>query len=68
MDPYSDSRRRCIVMMVNIIIGAIIFGYAAYTLVHFVKRSKKGKCAACSLNKSCQSNTCSPDMEQIAHK
>ncbi|HHT7086269.1 FeoB-associated Cys-rich membrane protein [Bacillus anthracis] len=55
-------------MMVNIIIGAIIFGYAAYTLVHFVKRSKKGKCAACSLNKSCQSNTCGPDMEKIAHK
>ncbi|AFU15515.1 Uncharacterized protein BC141101_04227 [Bacillus toyonensis] len=55
-------------MMVNIIIGAIIFGYAAYTLVNFVKRSKKGKCAACSLNKSCQSQTCSPDMEQIAHK
>ncbi|MGQ0516425.1 FeoB-associated Cys-rich membrane protein, partial [Bacillus sp. D-CC] len=27
-------------MMVNIIIGAIIFGYAAYTLVNFVKRSK----------------------------
>ena len=27
--------------MVNIIIGAIIFGYAAYTLVHFVKRSKR---------------------------
>ena len=54
-------------MMVNIIIGAIIFGYAAYTLVHFVKEVK-GKCAACSLNKSCQSQTCSPDMEQIAHK
>ncbi|EOO31056.1 hypothetical protein ICM_04092 [Bacillus cereus BAG1X2-3] len=54
-------------MMVNIIIGAIIFGYAAYTLVNFVKRSKKGKCAACSLNKSCQSQTCSPDMERIAH-
>ena len=28
-------------MMVNIIIGAIIFGYAAYTLVNFVKRKKE---------------------------
>ena len=55
-------------MMVNILIGAIIFGYAAYTLVNFVKRSKKGKCAACSLNKSCQSQTCSPDMEKIEKK
>ncbi|WP_459503537.1 FeoB-associated Cys-rich membrane protein [Bacillus sp. C1] len=55
-------------MMVNIIIGAIIFGYAGYTLFHFVKRSKKGKCAACSLNKSCQTKTCSPDMKGIVNK
>ncbi|WP_249685954.1 FeoB-associated Cys-rich membrane protein, partial [Bacillus velezensis] len=48
-------------MMVNNIIGAIIFGYAAYTFVNFEKRSKKGKYAAGSLNKSCQSQTCSPD-------
>ncbi|WP_249728086.1 FeoB-associated Cys-rich membrane protein [Bacillus paralicheniformis] len=54
-------------MMVNCYIGAIIFGYSAYTLVNFVKRSKKGNCAACSLNTSCQSKTGSPDMEQIAH-
>ena len=28
-------------MMVNIIIGAIIFGYAAYTLVNFVEVKRK---------------------------
>lgn len=55
-------------MIVNIVIGAVIFGYAGYTLVNFVKRSKKGKCAACSLNTSCQSNTCSPGREQVVHK
>ena len=55
-------------MIVNIVIGAVIFGYAGYTLFNFVKRSKKGKCAACSMNKSCQSNSCSPDMEQAVNK
>ncbi|PEY42582.1 FeoB-associated Cys-rich membrane protein [Bacillus cereus] len=55
-------------MMVNIIIGAVIFGYAGYTLFNFVKRSKKGKCAACSLNRSCPSKSCSTDMEHVAHK
>lgn len=54
-------------MMVNIIIELSFLVMQRYTLVNFVKRSKKGKCAACSLNKSCQSQTCSPDMEQIAH-
>ncbi|MBO9130333.1 FeoB-associated Cys-rich membrane protein [Bacillus sp. 165] len=39
--------------MVNILIGALIFSYAGYSLVKFVKKSKKGKCAACSLNTSC---------------
>ena len=53
-------------MMVNIIIGAIILVMQRYTLVNFVKRSKR-KMRRCSLNKSCQSQTCSPDMEQIAH-
>jgi radical SAM protein with 4Fe4S-binding SPASM domain len=39
--------------MINITIGALIFGYAGYSLAKFVKKSKKGKCAACSLNTSC---------------
>ncbi|MGF9963697.1 FeoB-associated Cys-rich membrane protein [Bacillus rhizoplanae] len=55
-------------MIVNILIGAVVFGYAGYTLINFVKRSKKGKCAACSLNKSCESNVCSPDMKHVVNK
>ncbi|MFD3447980.1 FeoB-associated Cys-rich membrane protein [Microbacteriaceae bacterium 4G12] len=45
--------------MINIVIGALIFGYAGYSLTKFIKRSKKGKCAACSLNKSCPGSSCS---------
>ncbi|MCM3211028.1 FeoB-associated Cys-rich membrane protein [Bacillus licheniformis] len=42
-------------MLFNITIGALIFSYAAWTLIKFVKRSRKGKCAACELNCTCQS-------------
>jgi len=45
--------------MINIVLGAVIFGYAGYSLTKFIKKSKKGKCAACSLNKSCQASSCS---------
>ncbi|WP_374120547.1 FeoB-associated Cys-rich membrane protein [Neobacillus sp. PS3-40] len=41
--------------MASILIGGLIFGYASYALVRFIKRSKKGKCAACDLRKSCKS-------------
>ena len=53
-------------MMVNIIIELSFLVMQRYTLVNFVKRSKR-KMRRCSLNKSCQSKTCSPDMEQVAH-
>ncbi|MDA1476913.1 FeoB-associated Cys-rich membrane protein [Bacillus changyiensis] len=42
-------------MLFNIAIGTLIFGYAAWTLFKLVKRSRKGKCAACELRRSCQS-------------
>lgn len=42
-------------MMASIIIGALIFGYAAFTLFKFFKKSKQGACAHCSIKDSCQS-------------
>ncbi|QHZ44988.1 FeoB-associated Cys-rich membrane protein [Bacillus sp. NSP9.1] len=47
--------RKDVAELFNLIIGGLIFGYAAWTLVKLVKRSRKGKCAACELNRSCQS-------------
>ncbi len=41
-------------MFVNIAIGAVIFGYASWTIFRHVKKSKEGKCAACSLKNNCQ--------------
>ncbi|POZ55720.1 hypothetical protein LYSIN_00503 [Lysinibacillus sphaericus] len=47
-------------IIINIVIGSIIFGYAGVTLYKSIKKQKKGKCAACSLQKSCTTNTCAP--------
>ena len=47
-------------MIANIgsfIIGAAIFSYAAWALVKFINRSKKGKCAACDIEKSCSTQS-----------
>lgn len=44
-------------MFVNILIGGAIFGYAIWALVRFIKKSKQGKCAACSLQKGCESQS-----------
>jgi hypothetical protein len=46
-------------MIANIVIGAVIFGYAAYAFVRFINKSKKGKCAACSDHESPSSQCCS---------
>lgn len=40
-------------MVVNFIIGGVIFGYAAWAFVRFISKSKQGKCAACHSQKSC---------------
>jgi positive regulator of sigma E activity len=41
-------------MIVNIVIGAGIFGYAGWSLFRFVKKSKQGKCASCEMRKGCE--------------
>ncbi|OCA84558.1 hydrolase [Bacillus sp. FJAT-27225] len=47
-------------MITNIVIGGAIFIYAGWAFMRFINRSKKGKCAACSLSDNCSTNTCSP--------
>jgi hypothetical protein len=47
-------------MIVNLVIGGAIFGYAAWALYRFIAKSKKGKCAACSIESACISKTCLP--------
>ena len=42
-------------MIVNILVGAAIFGYAGWALVRFINRSKKGECGTCDMKDSCSS-------------
>ncbi|MGG0719269.1 FeoB-associated Cys-rich membrane protein [Robertmurraya massiliosenegalensis] len=51
-------------MMVNIIIGGLIFGYASWALWKFIKRSKQGKCASCDIKGSCSSEACCEGKEK----
>lgn len=37
-------------IFINIILFLAIFGYAAYTLTRFFRRSKEGKCGTCDVN------------------
>ncbi len=51
-------------MLVNIVIGGVIFGYASWALFKFIQKSKQGKCAGCSVKNSCKNDSCSP-MQRI---
>lgn len=43
--------------MINYILGTLIFGYAGWTIYKHIKKSKKGKCAACELKEYCLSKS-----------
>lgn len=54
-------------MWLDILIGVAIFGYAIWTLVRLIHKSKKGKCAACELKKICAGSQCASDtMDKMA--
>ena len=44
-------------MLVNILLGIMIFGYATWTLFRYIKKSKQGQCATCALKETCK-NPC----------
>lgn len=44
-------------MIINWLIGGVIFGYAGWALFRFIKKSKQGKCAACFAQKNCESQS-----------
>ncbi len=49
-------------MIINIVLGTAIFGYAGWALFRHINKSKEGKCAACNLKSSCDSN-CLPEIK-----
>ncbi|SFA89786.1 MULTISPECIES: FeoB-associated Cys-rich membrane protein [unclassified Bacillus (in: firmicutes)] len=42
-------------MVLNIVLGSLIFGYAGWSIYRHVQKSKQGKCSACSLANNCES-------------
>ncbi|WP_232697698.1 FeoB-associated Cys-rich membrane protein [Brevibacillus daliensis] len=46
-------------ILLNWLVGLLVFGYAGWSIYRYYKRSKKGKCAGCSVEKSCSSG-CKP--------
>lgn len=55
-------------MIVNLVIGGAIFGYTGWALYRFIAKSKKGKCAACSIESVCNSKTCLPPESRAREK
>ncbi|MFC5541607.1 FeoB-associated Cys-rich membrane protein [Ureibacillus sp. FSL K6-3587] len=46
-------------MIISIILGIVIFGYAFWALYHSIKKSKKGVCASCEIADHCNAS-CNP--------
>lgn len=40
-------------IIISVILGVLIFSYAIWTIQNFIKKSRQGRCAACSLKKTC---------------
>ncbi|MFD2672640.1 FeoB-associated Cys-rich membrane protein [Marinicrinis sediminis] len=55
--------------MLSGLIGGLIIGYAGWMLTRFIRKSRKGKCAACALQPSCvQQHRCEgKPLEQQRH-
>ncbi|MBC8081365.1 MAG: FeoB-associated Cys-rich membrane protein [Gorillibacterium sp.] len=41
-------------MIFSIIMGVLIFGFAGWALYRSIQKGKQGKCAGCSIAKTCQ--------------
>ncbi|MGG3581918.1 FeoB-associated Cys-rich membrane protein [Priestia megaterium] len=48
-------------MIINILIGVLIFGYALYHMTKFFRKSTQGKCASCAQQSSCTTDDCGID-------
>ncbi|SFJ76829.1 FeoB-associated Cys-rich membrane protein [Thermoflavimicrobium dichotomicum] len=40
-------------MVINFLLGTLIFGYSGWVLYRYFQKTKQSKCAACSVKESC---------------
>lgn len=45
-------------VVISILLGILIFGYAGWMLIRFIKASRKGKCATCAIKEACGQRDC----------
>lgn len=55
-------------IIINVLIGCVIFSYVGYTLYKSIKKQKAGKCASCALHKNCSTTTCNTASKTMDHK
>ncbi|CAH0197391.1 MULTISPECIES: FeoB-associated Cys-rich membrane protein [Priestia] len=55
-------------MIINILIGVLIFGYALYHMTKFFRKSTQGKCASCAQQSSCATDDCGIDWDKTIQK
>ncbi|MCM3150643.1 FeoB-associated Cys-rich membrane protein [Priestia megaterium] len=51
-------------MIINILIGVLIFGYALCHMTKFFRKSTQGKCASCAQQSSCATDDCGIDWDK----
>jgi hypothetical protein len=45
-------------MVISIFLGILIFGYAGWMMIRFIRTSRKGKCATCAIKEACAQKDC----------
>lgn len=52
-------------MLINIMLGGLIFGYAGWTIYRYMKKSKEGRCASCAIQQSCSKTSCQTEGDRL---
>lgn len=56
-------------MVISVVLGILIFGYAAWSIGRFIVKSRRGRCAACSIKNVCsQSDCCAAGDRPVSRK
>lgn len=49
----------------DLLIGFIVFGYAAFSLYRYTRKAKSGKCATCEIEPTCTTACDAADWDKI---
>ncbi|MGA9467412.1 MAG: FeoB-associated Cys-rich membrane protein [Exiguobacterium marinum] len=49
----------------DLLIGSVVFGYAAFSLYRYTQKAKGGKCATCEIERTCTTACDAADWDKI---